>query len=537
MSTRYYVLSAKEQTQTVRGRLQSFQRGEVLSSHTAEHTAYKAHGALDAGINGWLSDFIYLASDEPLTKGECYPELLERWITEAYDRDAIATLVSIMAPDLHGAGPRDKHDSHVYDLERLDLSLDALKERYQQRAQAEIDRVVADRQQRAEQQARLAARGTELVESAQEHTYSFPGVRGVQAGKEYYIAQVPFNVLVKLFTFDDEDVPAELRAQRTLNVKRAQAIADYMLGNTSDYVLPAITASVSQEMRFDPVALPGASDRLGMLNIPITATMLINDGQHRRAGIERAVQENPALRHETVAVVIFYDEGLARAQQMFSDINARQVKPSSALNATYDQRNPFNAWVKKMLEGMPELRSRIDFENASVSGNSHKLWSLVAFKKFVSVLTGVRETAMPGEAGLANAERFVRRFLDESRTHIPQWGNMLAGLLPAKGARTDYVIAHAVWLEALAVYGNRAVLDGGDATRFNVDGHDWPEMVPLCGVDPHKSAAQWQGRCVSLGRMQRTSDGVKLTAAALFELGGKRLPADLQEAEDRLKAA
>lgn len=57
-------------------------------------------------------------------------------------------------------------------------------------------------------------------------------------------------------------------------------------------------------------------------------------------------------------------------------------------------------------------------------------------------------------------------------------------------------------------------------------------LVPLCAVDPMKSAPMWQGRCVSLGRMQRTADGVKLTAATLMELAGKPLP----DAEQRLQA-
>ncbi|MBE0407277.1 hypothetical protein EI162_10175 [Psychrobacter sp. FME6] len=67
-----------------------------------------------------------------------------------------------------------------------------------------------------------------MTEAAQEHTYSFPAVRGIQAGKEYYIAQIPYGVLVKLFVFDEEDVPPELRAQRSLNEKRARDIGQYL---------------------------------------------------------------------------------------------------------------------------------------------------------------------------------------------------------------------------------------------------------------------------------------------------------------------
>ena len=46
--------------------------------------------------------------------------------------------------------------------------------------------------------------------------YRFPVVRGVQAGREYYIAMVPFKMIPKIFPADDEYVTPELRAKRKL---------------------------------------------------------------------------------------------------------------------------------------------------------------------------------------------------------------------------------------------------------------------------------------------------------------------------------
>lgn len=539
MSTRFYVLSARDDTAILRGSAAgSYPLGVAVSGHKARHVADDAARRLN-GQADLMDAFIVVESDEPLAKGECYPERVEKAQREALDANAVALLVAMREPGLYNperAAAGDQTERHAARLAALGMTFDELEERYGDQARAEIERVEAARQERAEEAARREAAESSIVAAAQEHTYSFPAVRGIQAGKEYYIAQIPYGVLVKLFVFDEEDdVPPELRAQRSLNEKRARDIGQYIVGNQDDYVLPALTATVSQEMRFDAVAVSGASERLGMLNIPITATMLINDGQHRRRGIEHAIAERPALRHETVAVTIFFDEGLERSQQIFSDINARQVKPSSAINTLYNQRDPFNAWLKELLDKMPAIKSRIDFENASVSAASHKLWSLVAFKKAVTLLTGVSAKTMPEGAPLARCERFVMRFFAEAAEHIPQWRNMVDGNMPAKMVRKEYVIGHTVWLDALAGYVNRTILGGGDATRYEDDAHDWAAMVPLCGVDPLKSAAMWQGRCVSLGRMQRTADGVKLTTAALLELAGKRLPEDLADAETRLR--
>ena len=48
-------------------------------------------------------------------------------------------------------------------------------------------------------------------------TYRFPVVRGIQAGREYYIGMVPLNMLEKIFLEDEEYVLPEYRAQRKLN--------------------------------------------------------------------------------------------------------------------------------------------------------------------------------------------------------------------------------------------------------------------------------------------------------------------------------
>ena len=54
--------------------------------------------------------------------------------------------------------------------------------------------------------------------------YQFPAVRGVQAGREYYISMVPLKLLSKLFPSDDEIVAPEYRAQRKINESRIPEI-------------------------------------------------------------------------------------------------------------------------------------------------------------------------------------------------------------------------------------------------------------------------------------------------------------------------
>jgi DNA sulfur modification protein DndB len=58
----------------------------------------------------------------------------------------------------------------------------------------------------------------------QDPYYTFPAIRGIQSGREYYVTMCALRLIPKLFIFDEEELPAELRAQRTLNKGRIPAL-------------------------------------------------------------------------------------------------------------------------------------------------------------------------------------------------------------------------------------------------------------------------------------------------------------------------
>jgi len=83
-------------------------------------------------------------------------------------------------------------------------------------------------------------------------TYQFPAVRGLQAGREYYISMVPLKLLSKLFPADDDIVAPEYRAQRKINEARIPEIKKYILENRNNYVFSALSASIDGEFSFVP---------------------------------------------------------------------------------------------------------------------------------------------------------------------------------------------------------------------------------------------------------------------------------------------
>jgi DNA sulfur modification protein DndB len=347
--------------------------------------------------------------------------------------------------------------------------------------------------------------------SANKVSYIFPATMGTQAGKDFYTATIPFSHLVQLFRFDEETVPAELRAQRALNETRARAISDYILTNPDSYVLPAITASCDTSMTFKPL---DAEYGVGLLKIVLGSCLLINDGQHRRKGIELALQENPALADHCVSVTLFYDQGLHASQQMFSDINSNANKPSGSLNALYDLRNPFSRWIISILDQRPAIKNRIDMESAAPAKSSSKLWSLVAFHQFVNHLTGVNAKNIKSLSSLDGKTEEVVFFLDALEA-IPMWSAMIKGNISAPETREQYIISHAVFLHALGTMGSYV--------------KDLNQLKGLADIDPAKSSPLWDNRAIVHGKLRKTPIGVKSTAAVLLKKCGIELPADLAE--------
>ena len=127
-------------------------------------------------------------------------------------------------------------------------------------------------------------------------TVSFPAIRGIQAKREYYLVMCPLRYITRLFCFDEKgEVPAEMRAQRVLNQSRVPEIARYIIENNDNYCFSAITASVDGDIEFIPVAERGGNRNIGTLIVPMEARFIVNDGQHRRAALQLALQECPEL--------------------------------------------------------------------------------------------------------------------------------------------------------------------------------------------------------------------------------------------------
>jgi DNA sulfur modification protein DndB len=352
--------------------------------------------------------------------------------------------------------------------------------------------------------------------------YNFPAIRGVQAGREYYISQCPLHVIPKIFQFDDVDLPPEVRSQRILNKGRLPEIVNYILTNRDEYVFSAITASIDGDVSFVPIEDPSAGNRLGLLQVPMTARFLINDGQHRRAAIEQALQQDPSLRDETIAVVFFVDRGLERAQQMFADLNRYAVRPSTSLGVLYDHRDPMAAVVRQVVQESALLRFVVEPEKTTLAPRSRKLFTLSAiFTASRSLLIGIGE-----ELSSTDQVRVVGDFWSQVAPAFPEWDLVRANRLTAAEVRQDFIHSHGIVLHSLGRVGALLV------TQPNLD---WSRVVErLSAIDwSRANATLWEGRALVGGRVAKSTNNVILTTNVIKQ----HLDLPLSPEEVRLEEA
>ena len=345
--------------------------------------------------------------------------------------------------------------------------------------------------------------------------YVFPAIRGIQAGHEYYISMCPVRLIPKLFSFDDEEIPAEMRSQRILNKQRVPEIARYILDNPKDYVFSAITVSVNSNVNFEALA----GEDIGQIKIPMDARFVINDGQHRRAAFEQALKENPEIGDETIAVVFFLDLGLKRSQQMFTDLNRYASRPDASLNILYDYRDQKAILSKEVVKRVPIFNKLTDTERSNLPVRSSKLFTLSAIYSATQHLLANHK-----EADLGEKIALATRFWSAVSENILDWHQVMAKEVSAGEIRREYVHSHAVTLSGIGSAGTSLI-------SIYPDG-DWSELLRgLRNIDWARSNPDWEGRIMSAGRLSKSRASINFLTAYVKKALGLPLTADEEQLE------
>lgn len=338
-----------------------------------------------------------------------------------------------------------------------------------------------------------------------------PAIRGRMGGREYFTITMRVKTVPRFFEFQNyQALDPEQRAQRVINKQRVPAIRDYLLENPDSYVFSSITASFQLPDGIDPETLfepfePGAD--IGILNLPMEADLLINDGQHRRAGIAAALEEDPSIGEDSISVVLFPFEDNDRAQQMFSDLNRTAQPTTKSLNILYDHRDRLSNITMTLTTAVDVFNGRVDKEHASLSKRSPSLITLGSLHDGTKELLGeINDETFAAQHDLAIA------FWQTVGASIEPWVEVAAGRITGPQARERTISTHAVTLRAIGGAGRALVAELPD---------DWASRLKevFSATDWSRENPEWDGVVVTdgdvLNRRQNQRDLAELLRVKL----------------------
>lgn len=327
--------------------------------------------------------------------------------------------------------------------------------------------------------------------------YRFPVVRGIQAKREYYIAMIPLKMISRLFPADYEYVLPEYRAQRKINESRIPVISKYILNNRENYVFSALAASIDGDFTF----CPGDHPDIGVLEVSMDAKFLINDGQHRKAALLEAIAEDESLLNETISVVFFEDQGLARSQQMFTDLNKHAVKTSNSIAELYDSRDPLAVVTRNVISKIKFLNAFTDKEKDILGKYSSNLFTLSTFYNANKRI--IRSVPITSEI-----EEFLLRYWKLVCQNVLPWKDLSNRDISKVDLRENYIVTQSVIIQVLGRLGNFFFSNPEYVMEQN--------LRKLQDVDWKRDCEDWALRTIRAnGRMINNEEAITLTCNVL----------------------
>jgi len=284
---------------------------------------------------------------------------------------------------------------------------------------------------------------------------SFQGSKGKQGSIETYVTMVPYRTLGNFFKVFPE-------VQRKINKNRVKKIAQYILDGVNNKrltFLSAITVTCVGKLVFN--------NETNQIMVSINEKFSINDGQHRSAGIElaietlqnriedaKSVEEKEKLTEKldkllemTIPVVIFTGINQTQERQLFHDLNLLASKPTKSIALHFDSSDQLTRMAKELAANNETLKGLgIETEKTQIrSTNADKLMVLSTLRNMIAFMISGRNN---DKDNILNLETY-----DEYYEMLDKYFNELFATLPSDCVnRQKYIIATAATLQGIGKY-------------------------------------------------------------------------------------
>ncbi|HAV13931.1 MAG TPA: DNA sulfur modification protein DndB [Opitutae bacterium] len=355
-------------------------------------------------------------------------------------------------------------------------------------------------------------------------TRTIAAMRGVQAGREFYMAMCHMSFIAKHLPYPQNNVPADKVIQRHINKARIPKIAEYLVKYYDDYVLPPIIASIDGEIEWEPLSADSENMQVGILKIPDSADLIINDGQHRCAAIQHALQKRPELKYETLGVIFYIDRGVKRARQMFSDLNGHPVRTNQNINATFDSRQYLPQLTKRVIENSALLRGRVELFASGCAIGSPRIFTISALTKSNRVLLdGIISQDIETDAAICS------RYWTVLEENLPEIEKLVPETITAREIKENYFYPYSIALQTLAAVANQLIKESPDT---------WEEQLAgIQKINWRRDNNEWEGRAMSGGRLTTGGNHPAFTKNFIKKKLGLPLSEDEKKLERQLARA
>jgi DNA sulfur modification protein DndB len=315
-----------------------------------------------------------------------------------------------------------------------------------------------------------------------------------------------------------------LQLQRVLNRSRIPELVRYLTKHHKSYILSSLTASIDDDVQFEPLSSSEETAVPGYLKIPLQAHLVLHDGLHRRMAIESALKQKPELQSETISLVLFVDPGLRRAEQMFTDLKRNETHSARSRSILCDHRDEMARLVKGLVARIPIFAELTEMNRSTISNRSAKLFTFSGiYHATVVLLSGKQRERFGTRLTIAT------EFWSEVVKQVPDWQRVRAHQVSTAEMRKTRVHAHAIALAGLARAGKTLLERFPDCWR--------EKLVPLATLDWSRDNTKlWEGRAMIAGRLSKSRVCVVLTGIVIKRHLQLPLSPDEADVEKRAKA-
>ncbi|HYE28312.1 MAG TPA: DNA sulfur modification protein DndB [Allosphingosinicella sp.] len=283
-----------------------------------------------------------------------------------------------------------------------------------------------------------------------------PALQGSFGDWTYYVALMELNALVERVGYARQlqrnERLSQLIQRRLDEDRRAQEISQYLLATQDRFFNSLVVGVLGGAPEWHPFSLSprrqdhdlGAvierdQDLVGYFELSGQEALFALDGQHRLAGIKRALDQRPELGSEKLSVLFVphqdTPEGLIRTRGLFISINKKAVPVNRRDIIVLDEVDLAAIITRQLLDEHPWFSgSQIDFERFtnSLSATSPH-WTTIGnfYDLNATIINSIVEGRDQEELQLAERNRLPEDRIAFYRQGVVDFYDRLAALDPA----------------------------------------------------------------------------------------------------------